>query len=136
MAANTSAIFTAVPNTSIGTAMLTGTNTYTGTSGTTVLFTAGTNGSYVQKIVLEAQGTNIASVIRIFVNNGSTSGTATNNSLFTQFTLPATTATATAATQHIEIPLNIQLAASYTIIGVLATTVASGWTPTTIGGNY
>lgn len=136
MVANTAPIFTLTPKIGMGGNLTTGTNTYTGTSGTTVLFTAGSNGSYVQKLALEAQGTNVASVIRIFINNGSTSGTAANNTLVQQYSLPATTASATAATQHIEIPLNIQLPNAYTLIGVLGTTVSAGWTPTVIGGDY
>lgn len=136
MTANTSPIFSLTPNIGFSGVVLTAGATYTGTSGTSVMYTAGANGSYVRNILAEAAGTNIATVLRIWVNNGSTSGTAANNSLCMQFSLPATTATNTAATAHIEIPLNIVLPAAYTLICTVATTVATGWTLTTCGGDY
>lgn len=136
MTANTSPIFSLTPNIGMTSAVATASATYTGTSGTSVLYTAGANGSYVRSILAEAAGTNIATVLRIWINNGSTSGTATNNVLSLQFSLPATTATNTAATAHIEIPVNIQLPVGYTLIAAVATTVASGWYLTTLGGDY
>lgn len=136
MTANTSPIFSLTPNIGMSGAVLTAGATYTGTAGTSVMYTAGANGSYVRSVYAEAGGTNIATVLRIWVNNGSTSGTGTNNSLCMQFSLPATTASNTAATAHIEIPLNLVLPAAYTLICTVATTVASGWYLTTVGGDY
>lgn len=136
MTANTAPVFTNVPNLGFAT-LTTGTNTYTGTSGTSLIFTAGTNGSVATKIICESLGTNVATVLRVFLNNGSTSGTATNNSLIYQLSLPATTASATAQTQHLELPMNnLRLKASYTLIVVLATTVSAGWQVTAVGGDY
>lgn len=136
MAANTSPIFTLTPVVGWSGNLTTGTNTYDGTSGTTLCFTAGTDGAYIQKIVAEAAGTNVASNVRVFINNGSTTGTAANNALFTQMPLPATTAATASATAHIEIPLNIQIPNGYKIYVVLSTTVAAGWNFTAIGGSY
>lgn len=135
MAANTSPIFTVTPLAAWAT-LTTGTNTYTGTSGTNVVYTAGSAGGYLSSIICKAAGTNVASVLRIFINNGSTSGTAANNSLAWEVSLPATTATAVAATQTVEFIINKQIPASYTVIVVLATTVAAGWQVTGIGGSY
>ena len=59
-----------------------------GTGTVTTVFTAGSNGSYVQRIVARPAGTNVASVLRVFINNGSASSTNTNNVLFTEVSLP------------------------------------------------
>ncbi len=66
-----------------------------------LVFTAGANGSYIKKLRFQAIGTNVASVARIYINNGSTNGTATNNSFYGQVSLPATTATQSAFEAYI-----------------------------------
>ena len=137
MPQNTSPIFILTPKNGFGGNLTTGANSYDGTSGTvTTLFTAGSNGSFLKSIVLEAQGTNIATVYRCWLNNGSSAGTAANNSLFYTQALPATTATASGATSHIEIPINVAIAANYVVLNVLGTTVAAGWTITSVHGDY
>src|ERR1700722_4232445 len=107
MAQNTSPIFTLTPRVSWGTAddntgatagpMLTVSTSMAGTGFVTPVFTAGTNGSYVQKLIVRAAGTNVASVLRVFINNGSSNATAANNVLMAEVTLPATTANAAGA---------------------------------------
>ncbi len=149
MVQNTQPIFTQVPEvawalqgtSSVITSATTTTTpvSYDGTIGAYLLFTAdATDGSFIQKIVCEAGGTNNASVARIWVNNGSTNATAANNSLFLQYSLPATTASSSTATAHIEIPLNIQLPPGYRLyIGLgAAANLASGWTFIAVGGDY
>lgn len=116
--------------------LTTGTNTYDGTSGTTLICTAGASGAFLKSIECCAAGTNIATVLRIFLNNGSTTGTASNNALIYQQSLPATTASASAATQNISVPLNLQLKASYKVYVVIGTTVAAGWQFTAISGDF
>ncbi len=136
MAANTAPIFSLTPIISWSGNLTSATNNYDGTSGTTLAYTAGSFGSYVRMMTAEAAGSNVASVVRIFINNGATTGTASNNTLFAQFSLPATTAIATASTAHIEIPLNVQLPNGYKLYVVLATAVAAGWNFTVHGGDY
>ena len=108
------------------------------TSGTTYLaFTAdATNGGYVQKIRFRALGTNVATVARIWINNGSSTGTAANNTLFDEISLAATTVSQTSALAIYEIPLNIALPPGYTIYITLGTTVAAGYCAQVIGGKY
>ena len=77
-----------------------------------------------------------ATVLRLFINNGSTTGTATNNSLYDEITLPATTATAVAATANYEIPLNIALPSGYALYATIHTGSTNGWYATVIGGKY
>lgn len=143
MAANTAPIYTLTPDvsnnngTTVGAAMTTATGDYTGVSGNHILeHTAGTNGSRVMKLRFKALGTNIATVARIYLNNGSTNGTASNNTFFGEVSLPATTATNTAGTVDIDYPMDIALPAGWRIYVGLATTVAAGWTCTVVAGQY
>lgn len=111
---------------------------YTGVDAdTSLVFTAdSTNGSYIQRLRFKAGGTNIATVARIYLNNGSTPTSAANNTFYGEISLPATTAIATAATVEIDYPMNIALPASFRIYVGLATAVAAGWVVTPIGGKY
>lgn len=113
-------------------------NDYTGISANTSLaFTAdATNGSFVQKIRFKSGGTNVASVARIFVNNGAAATTATNNVFIGEVSLPATTAIATAGTAEIEYPLNFALNPGFKIYWSLGTAVAAGWVASVFGGRY
>lgn len=59
-----------------------------------------------------------------------------NSKFYGEISLPATTATATAATIDVEYALNIPLPPGWAIYVGLGTTVASGWVATAIGGDY
>lgn len=120
------------------TTLLTATGDYNGTGGNNILiFTAdATNGGFVQRIRLKAIGTNVATVARFYINNGSTNGTATNNVFYGEVSLPQTTATNTSATTEIDYPLNFALPAGFKLYAGLGTTVASGWVASVIAGAY
>lgn len=101
MVANVDPIFTQTPNISWGTAA--GSNTsadFTTVTNAPLIFTGGANGSLLREIRVKfAPGTNtVAAAARVWLNNGSTTGTAANNILIGEFTVPATTA-ATASSQ-------------------------------------
>ena len=115
----------------------TGSNSYDGTSAqVTLLFTASANGSYIRKLRFKAIGTNIASLARIWINNGSTNGSATNNEFYGEVSLPATTAMDTTATLEIDYPMELALNPSFRLYWVIATTVAAGWICVAEGGQY
>lgn len=111
---------------------------YTGATAThnKLVFTAGANGSYVQRLRFKAIGTNTASVARIFINNGSTNATAANNVFYGEVSLPATTAIATAATVEIDYPMEFALTPNFRIYVGLGTTVAAGWVCFAVAGEY
>lgn len=110
---------------------------YTGVDAdTSKVFTAGANGSYVQRLRFKAGGTNVATVARIYLNNGSDHTVATNNVFYGEISLPATTAIATAATVDIDYPMNFALNAGFQIFVGLATAVSAGWVVTPIAGDY
>lgn len=118
--------------------MVTATADYTGVSANHVLvFTAdSTNGGFIQRLRFKATGTCVATVARIYLNNGSTNGTAANNVFYGECSLPAITATNTAATSEVDYPMNFAINASFRIYCGLATTVAASWIPCAIGGKF
>ena len=101
-----------------------------------LVFTASTNGGYVQRLRFRALGTNVATVARVFINNGSTNATQVNNVLWDEVSLPATTVSETSALATYEVPLNFALPAGYRLYVTLGTGVAAGYSITCIGGKY
>lgn len=137
MAANINPIFTDTPHLEWGATPVTTANTAKDGTGTVLtVFTAGADGSFVQRLRFRAAGTNVATVARVFINNGSTNATAANNVLFDELTLAATTLSETAALANYELPLNIVLPAGYTINVTIGTTVAAGYYVSAVGGDY
>ena len=127
--------YTTTPNISADTET-TANNVYDGTGTVGTAFTAGANGSYVGFIKLKPLGTNVASVARFWVNNGSTNATAANNYFVAETSLPATTAVANAALTEIVMSLNMAIEAGYKVNWAIGTTVAAGWQATVVGGDY
>jgi hypothetical protein len=114
-------------------------NDFTGAGANNVVaFTAdATNGSFISRLRLKANGTNVASVLRIFINNGATAATATNNSLYGEIALPATTANAAALTApDFDYAMNLALPPGFRVVVGLGTAVAGGWTVTPVAGKY
>ena len=146
MPANTSPIFplTAAINWVSGAAAnaatpgVTANTTFDLTAGTIYgpVFTAGTNGSRLDFLRLRPLGTNVATVVRVWINNGSATGTAANNALFFERTVAATTVSQTAEQLDIVIPLNISLQTTYRIYLTFGTAVAAGFHASVVGGDY
>lgn len=141
MPANTSPIFSVQGDIQWATAtnaiVQSGNTTTDLTTGTIYpIFTGGTNGSYIQRIRFRHLGTNVATVARVWINNGSTTGTAANNTLWDEITLAANTVSQSAAAINYELPLNFALPAGYIIYVTLGTAVAAGFKVTVIGGDY
>jgi len=137
MPANVNPIFTLVPKTDWGPNAITTANTAKDGTGTVLtVFTAGADGSYVQRVRFRPSGTSVQTVARLFINNGSTNATAANNILFDEITLSAIAISETAAQPSFEIPLNFALPAGYKLNITIGTSVAAGWYVSTVGGNY
>ena len=138
MAANTAPIFSSLGDIQWGTTVLTTLNTAKDGTGTVLdVFTAdATNGGFVQRIRFRAAGTNIATVARVFINNGSANSTPANNILYDEITLAATTLSEVAALAVYELPLNFALPPGYKLNVTLGTTVAAGYYVSVIGGKY
>lgn len=138
MAANTTPIFTRYADVQWGTTALTAANTNKDGTGTTLtVFTAdASEGSFVQEVIFRAAGTNVATVARLFLNNGSSSATPANNILFAEITLTATTLSEVAALVPYSIPINKPIPAGYKILCALGTAVAAGYYISAWGGKY
>lgn len=140
MAQNTAPIFPLVP-------VITWVNTGAVTANTTTDLTAGTNynsgftanatnGSRVDFIRVRALGTNVVTVIRVWLNNGATTATATNNTQFFERSLAATTVSQTAEQPDVILPINVSLNAGYKIYYTFGTAVAAGYSISVVGGDY
>lgn len=145
MAANTTPIFPHTPNVSWGVALTadgTATKNHDGTAaGAVLLFTAGADGARVDEIRATPLGTNTASALRIFINNGSDNTTATNNTLHSDTSLPAITISEIAGQSTVQVlkpddNKPIYLPAGYKLYACVGTTMAVGWHVTVIGGDY
>lgn len=98
-----------------------------------------TNGGYLDHVRARCcaiTGTSAASVLRLWINNGSAVGTAANNVLFDELTLPATANTIVAATSLIMGVYKLAFPIGYKLYGGLGTAVTTGWAVSSIGGKY
>jgi len=140
MAQNTNPIFPLVP-------VVTWVNTGAVTANTTTDLTAGTNynsnftanatnGSRVDFIRVRALGTNAQTVMRVWINNGSTTATAANNTLFFERTLASTTVSQTAEQIDVMVPMNVSLPVGQKIYYTFGTAVAAGYSIQVVGGDY
>jgi hypothetical protein len=140
MAQNTSPVFPLVPEiTWVNTGAVSANTTTDLTAGTNYNsgFTAdATNGSRVDFIRVRALGTNVATVMRVWLNNGSATGTAANNTLFFERTLAATTVSQVAELPDVILPINVSLPAGYKIYYTFGTAVAAGYSINVVGGDY
>jgi hypothetical protein len=138
MAANIAPIFSAFGDVQWGTTPITTLNTARNGTGTVLtIFTAdATNGGFVQRIRFRSAGTNISTVGRVFINNGSDNDTPANNVLYDEITLTATTLSEVAALPVYELPLNFALPPGYKLNVTIGTSVAVGYFVSVIGGKY
>ena len=145
MPANTSPIFTLTPRN--GFAKVTGVDgTMDGTDADVkIVFTAGASfGSFLQRLICQpistsGSTTTSAASLRIYMNNGSTVGTAANNQLIKEWSLAAiaVNVAGTTAVLGYELPLNFQLAPGYAIyVGVTAMAASTQWNVTSVHGDY
>ena len=150
MAANIDPIFSGTPNigyVNITTAAANVSSAGDGTVGTSnfLLFSAGSNGSFVQKIRFNAEAsaanvTSVATTLRIFlstVNSGST--TAANTHLIAEISAPAIAAShSTNAASYLDVPLNIAIpSGTYILVSQhVAQTTNQNWSAVCLGGNY
>ena len=136
MAVTALPIFAQTPVFTVGQTITTANTAKDGTGTVVLLYTAGANGSRVDAVKVRSTGTAVATVIRIFVNNGATNATATNNSLYTEATIASTTLTEVAAQTDNSITMNISLPATYRVYATIGTSVAAPLQVSAVGGDY
>ena len=139
MAGNTQPIFSQVADIQFSKGATAANTTTDLTSGTIYLaFTAdATNGGYVQRIRLRPLGTNSnPTVARLWINNGAATSTGTNNCLFDEISIAASTSNNAASLSNYELPLNFALPPGYRLYVTLGTAAAAGFDISVIGGKY
>jgi len=137
MPGNINPIFTKVGDIQWSNVNILTANTTRDGTGANVIYTAdATNGGYVDSLRIKARGTNTATVLRIFINNGGALSTNTNNILFGEVGIAGTTASETAPTVDVDYPMGIAMPPGYTIAVAIGTSVAAGLSITVIGGKY
>lgn len=139
MTMNATPVFPMTPNVGAATFIVavTGANTaMDGTGTVSTLYTAGANGGFVDSIEVRHAGTNVATVARLFMNNGSTNATAANNILIGEITVAANTVSQTAASIPYSIPIKKNLPAGFKINMVLGTAVSAGLLAVPYGMDY
>jgi len=127
MAANTNPISPIAPATNWNANNILAANTALDGTGTVeTCFTAGANGARVNRIRVEHRGTNVATVMRFFLNNGSTNTTAANNVLLAEATIAANTLSQVAQSVPVDVPVNCVLKPGYKINYTIGTAVTDG----------
>lgn len=136
MPANTTPIFGLTPHTA---GITTGTSANTNKDGTgtvATIFTAGSNGSKIDRVFLQHMGSNTATVIRFFVNNGSSNTTPANNFLVHEEALASWSNSETAASTSPVWPANLILPSGYKLNVTTGTAIASGVMCTAEGSDF
>lgn len=142
MPANNQPIYTKVGDIQWVVNMTAANNTIDLTSGTTyTVFTAdATNGGFVREVRLKANPSQntAATVLRVWINNGSTVATDTNSALFTEAGIPATTTSAANPQPDFIVPVNLALPPGYKLILTLGTAPGGSgeFMATAVGGKY
>ena len=138
MAANTTPIFLKAVNEQWISGVVTANTSFDMSTGTSYLiFTAdATNGSKIEDVYINHQGTNIASVVRFFVNNGSSTGTPANQVLVHEETVAANTASQVAASVPVVWRAGLVLKPGFKLYCTTGTTVASGYHVAAVGGDF
>lgn len=153
MVANTAPIFTLTPNvgrilipTATAQVKSDGTSAGTGVDNMYKVFTAGANGSYVDRIrfmsVASAVTTGVATVLRAYLSTVNSAPSATTNAntfLLGEISVPAVpSANATNATSPYDIPLGFAIpTGTYILVSQhTAQTTNQAWAAVAFGGDY
>jgi hypothetical protein len=135
MAMTATPVFVQTPRVSWGKVMTENT-AMDGTGTQITVFTAGSNGSRIDKIKVKHEGTSIQTVLRFFINNGSDNSEAANNILWKEQTILEATAAADTALTEYEIDADLVLPAGYRLNVTVGTTIANNLHVTCEGGDY
>jgi len=135
MPANIDPIYPAVPKVGSGKVLAANTN-MDGTGTLVPIFTAGTNGSVVDSMTIYHLGTNVATVLRVFIKDG------TNYYLIFEKTIAANNVSQTAESTAYEVLFNgtdrkrLILPPNAQLVACVGTAIAAGIQVTCLGGDY
>ena len=128
MAANTNPIFPLVPRCA-GVSLTTAATEKDGSTATSLL-AAGANGTRLDKVIVKPIGTNIETVLRLFIT-----GTGMNTIIREQTIAEATASEAAALAEYV-LTFDESLPAGAVLKAAIGTTVAGGIQVTAFGGDY
>jgi hypothetical protein len=135
MAANTTPIWSRAGDVQWGN-VATANTALDGTGTASLIYTAPADGGRIEKFKVKHLGSNVATVLRLFINNGSAQSSAANNSLIAEMTSLLNTLSQTLASPESEIIGPWVLPAGYKIYATVGTTIAAGLQVTALGGKY
>lgn len=135
MPANAQPIFPATPN--VGSGKVLAANTAVDGTGTLVtVFTAGLNGAIVDSVSIVHLGSNVATVLRLFVKDGA------NYDLFFEKTIATNALSQTAESVQYDVLFNgtdrkrLTIPANVQLVACVGTAIAAGIQVTCFGGDY
>lgn len=128
--------FAATPNRGTPKTITTANTALDGTGTTDLILTAGASGTFLRRIIARHRGTNVATVLRIFRNNGSDPTVAANNALIGERTIAANTLSQVAESTNFEIFFNLPLANAERIYATIGTAVAGGVVVSVDAGDF
>jgi len=94
------------------------------------------NGTRISKVVWQPIGTNVASVGRVFLNNGQANSSATNNVYLADITLPVSTLSEVASMSQSILTLELVVPPFHKLNTTLGTAVAAGYAVYAVAGAY
>ncbi len=94
--------------------------------------TSGSDSNFLG-VYVSYTGTTVQTVLRLFINNGLTNATATNNAFLKSITVAPNTLSETTAANDFFVPINITIPPGYIINATIGTTVATALALTAIG---
>ena len=133
MAAGINPIFVATPRFASASTGVNANTALDGSGTITTLFTAGSNGSYIEDVYLTHLGTNVATVVRFFVD---ITGLGTSYKLLHEETMAANTLSQTADSVSNYWGANIVLPAGATVGITIGTAIAAGIMVSAVGGDF
>jgi hypothetical protein len=143
MPANTAPIFSILGAVEFTTVMNAANTGHVSGNTSYIVFTGGTNGSYLQKIRFRhipntATANAATTVARVWLNNGNDRTVASNSTLFDEITIANNTTSSVAASTNYELPLNFAVPPNYAVYVTLGTAPTAGTfiQATCIGGDY
>jgi hypothetical protein len=137
MAANTIPIFPDTPKISWSSQFTTVETSKDGTgAAVNLVMTAGADGSRLDYLRVRATGTNTATVLRVFINDGTDPTVAGANTLFTEATIAATTLSEVGALAETTIQMDLPMPAGYRIYVSIGTDIAAALQVTAVYADY
>jgi len=142
--ANTNPIFIGTPNVQwaklFASSLPTGSHNACGTLGTDVMvaYSASSAGSRIDEIKVVSLGTNNATVVRLFINNGQDNTVPANNSLFYELAVAGSSISEPTpqAINEIVFTNGLNLGASFRLLAVTSVSQSAGLHITAFGGDY